>query len=623
MFLAYLTLITALTISAVAIYYSVSGLAAIFAAAVIPIIIMGGVLEAAKLVTAVWLHRYWTEAKWWLKTYLSIAVAVLMFITSMGIFGFLSKAHIEQTSLSTEQTAQIEALDENLARSQSRVDRWNEELTRLLSGGAGFRVDGLLQSNQNELNNLYSRIDTEKNRERELAQTQIEQQNQRVAQAIERRDSALATLGARPAIGGNNWDSREKSIRDAEVSVSASAQREIRSINSNLNTRLAEIDRRYQPQIQQLTQRIDGLRNDTTEKTDDVDARINELEGLVEEEQNKMLTVREEKSVLESQYRMLEAEVGPIKYIAEFIYGEEADKNLLEEAVRWVIIVIIFVFDPLAVLLLIASQYTFEYHRKEFGIFGYKKEPDPEPEDDPESKKIEPEPDTTEDDWPTPDTGAFAPPVAPQQPEEDKLREPSLDFTLLQPSIDDMRNALKNWEESKKLLEDVEVSVENIPVSESEPEPEPEIDIQEFLDKGLIPTDGRTYQRVMGSDYIIDLEGKSIHQDALKQQHPDLFLKADDGKSVSTSFGTDFPFIATKGDIFVRVDQMPNRVYKFMGHKWIEVEKEKSDSYLFDEEYIKHLIAKIETGEYDIDLLSDKEKAQIEDYLQANQASNG
>ena len=155
--------------------------------------------------------------------------------------------------------------------------------------------------------------------------------------------------------------------------MSASAQRQINSINNNLNTKLKEIDTKYQPQIQQLTQRIDGLRNDTTEKTDDVDARINELENLVEQEQIKMSGVREEKSVLEMQYRKLEAEVGPIKYIAEFVYGEEADKDLLEEAVRWVIIVIIFVFDPLAVLLLIASQYTFEYNRKEFGIFGYKK----------------------------------------------------------------------------------------------------------------------------------------------------------------------------------------------------------------------------------------------------------
>ena len=107
MLLGILTFLSALTISAVAIYYSVAGLAAIFAAAVIPIIIMGVSLEVGKLVTAVWLHRHWSRAAWWLKTYLSIAVIVLMFITSMGIFGFLSKAHIEQTSMSQEQVALI------------------------------------------------------------------------------------------------------------------------------------------------------------------------------------------------------------------------------------------------------------------------------------------------------------------------------------------------------------------------------------------------------------------------------------------------------------------------------------------------------------------------------------
>ncbi len=93
-----LTMFIALCISAVAIYYSVAGLVAIFAAAAIPIIIMGSVLEIGKLVTAVWLHWYWRKAAWWLKTYLSIAVLVLMFITSMGIFGFLSKAHIANSS---------------------------------------------------------------------------------------------------------------------------------------------------------------------------------------------------------------------------------------------------------------------------------------------------------------------------------------------------------------------------------------------------------------------------------------------------------------------------------------------------------------------------------------------
>ena len=118
MFLAILTLITALAISAVAIYYSVAGLVAIFAAAAVPIMIMGGTLEIAKLVTAVWLHKYWDRAAWWLRVYLSVAVLVLMFITSMGIFGFLSKAHIEQTSAASENVAQIERIEEKIVRNK-------------------------------------------------------------------------------------------------------------------------------------------------------------------------------------------------------------------------------------------------------------------------------------------------------------------------------------------------------------------------------------------------------------------------------------------------------------------------------------------------------------------------
>jgi len=410
MFLAVLTMLTALTISAVAIYYSVAGLAAIFAAAVIPIVIMGGVLEVAKLVTAVWLHRYWSRAVWWLKGYLSLAVVVLMLITSMGIFGFLSKAHIEQTSLSTEQVAQIQTLEENLTRSQSKLDRWDEELTRLLNGSGGFRVDGLLQSNQTELNNLYDRIDTEKKAERELAQQRINQQNNRLEQAANRKTQDLeAAVNARDqalqqaeryntggiinnqtnlyndavARANDTYDARVKEIESQELSVASAAQREIRSINSELADKLTAIDTKYTDQINQLVERINSLRTETTEKTDDVDARIAELEDFISNEQTEMGTVRENKAVLESQYRMLEAEVGPVKYIAEFIYGEQADQNLLEEAVRWVIIIIIFVFDPLAVLLLIASQYTFRFRDEDNGNIinnpNSSSEPDPDP----------------------------------------------------------------------------------------------------------------------------------------------------------------------------------------------------------------------------------------------------
>ena len=123
MFLGILVLLTALSISAVAIYYSVAGLVAIFAAAAVPIIIMGTTLEIGKLVTAVWLHRYWNKARWWLKYYLALAVVVLMFITSMGIFGFLSKAHIEQTSASIESVEQVARIETELARQQAIIDR--------------------------------------------------------------------------------------------------------------------------------------------------------------------------------------------------------------------------------------------------------------------------------------------------------------------------------------------------------------------------------------------------------------------------------------------------------------------------------------------------------------------
>ena len=108
--MAYLVLFVALAISGVAAWYSIAGLAAIFAAAKLPIIIMGSTLEAGKLVTASWLYQNWSRAPLLLKSYLTLAVAVLMFITSMGIFGFLSKAHIDQTLVSGDNTLLIEQL---------------------------------------------------------------------------------------------------------------------------------------------------------------------------------------------------------------------------------------------------------------------------------------------------------------------------------------------------------------------------------------------------------------------------------------------------------------------------------------------------------------------------------
>tara|TARA_B100001057_G_scaffold60032_2_gene53231 strand:- start:1060 stop:2733 length:1674 start_codon:yes stop_codon:yes gene_type:complete len=395
MIFGFITFLTALTISAVAIYYSVAGLAAIFAAAVIPIIVMGVSLEVGKLVTAVWLHRYWDKAAWWLKTYLSIAVFVLMFITSMGIFGFLSKAHIEQTSMSQEQVALIETLDDKQNRALAKIERWESELDRLMKG-EDVRVDSLIEKEQIALKELYAQIKDEKDTARQDSDKQIQLQNDRLEQAKIRKEADIKAAKDRfegSLGGGSKYDQAVEKAKANELSVASSAQREIRKINENLTTVLADIDTKYVDSIKKINDRIQTLRNQANTKTVDIDSRVDELEGFIESEQSKIDEVREEKFVYEKEYRKLEAEVGPIKYIAEFVYGENADNNLLEEAVRWVIIVIIFVFDPLAVLLLIASQYTFNWAREKKGGGSLP------PKSDPDNSPTSPTPGYTDEEW--------------------------------------------------------------------------------------------------------------------------------------------------------------------------------------------------------------------------------
>ena len=274
MLLGILTFLSALTISAVAIYYSVAGLAAIFAAAVIPIIIMGVSLEVGKLVTAVWLHRHWSRATWWLKTYLAIAVFVLMFITSMGIFGFLSKAHIEQTSMSQEQVALIKTIDDKITRSEGKIERWTTEMNRLL-GGEDIRVDNLIDREQVELDKINVLIKAEKDDIRKDFDKQIELQNQRIEQAKERKEADIQAAKDRfegSFGGGAKFDKAVEEAKANELSVASSAQREIRNINAKLNEALAAVDAKYADDIKAIQDRIQDLRGQANAKTEDLDA---------------------------------------------------------------------------------------------------------------------------------------------------------------------------------------------------------------------------------------------------------------------------------------------------------------------------------------------------------------
>ena len=247
MILGLLLLATGLIISAVAIYYSVIGLAAIFAAATIPIYIMGGSLEVAKLVCASWLKANWERAPTFIKVYMMTAVVVLMLITSMGIFGFLSKAHTDQGITSGDAISKLAIYDEKIKTARENIDA---------------------------------------NRK-----------------ALKQMDEAVDQVMGR---------STDEKGADKAVAIRRGQQKERVRL-------LAEIDT----------------------------------------EQKKISGLNEERAPIAAENRKIEAEVGPIKYIAKLIYGDNPDTNILEKAVTWVIILIVIVFDPLAVIMLLAAQMTF------------------------------------------------------------------------------------------------------------------------------------------------------------------------------------------------------------------------------------------------------------------------
>ena len=250
-FLAYLALFSGLFLSLVAEYYSILGLTSIFSAAVIPVVIMGIALGLGKITATLWLKQNWSIAPWSMRIYLFTAIMVLMIVTSMGIFGFLSKAHSDQSLVSGDVQAKISVYDEKIKTAKENIDV---------------------------------------NRK-----------------ALKQMDEAVDQVMGR---------STDEKGADKAVAVRRSQQKERGRL-------LAEIE--------------------TYQKTVGV--------------------LAEERAPVAAEVRKVEAEVGPIKYIAQFVYGE-TNEGLLEKAVTWVIIILIVVFDPLAVILLLSSQISFQNFRE-------------------------------------------------------------------------------------------------------------------------------------------------------------------------------------------------------------------------------------------------------------------
>ena len=346
MFIAVLTLLSALSISGVAIFYSVIGLATIFPGAFWPVVIMGSVLEVGKLVTASWLYRNWKQTRFLLKTYLTIAVVVLSLITSMGIFGFLSKAHLEQNLAENTVTQRIEILNSKIESEQTYIKRQlkiieRAEKTLSKTGTSNKEAIDLEQQSLKDVQDKFKTLlAVETNTVKDL--------NDRL-KVLDKDVSDVLT-------SNKSFFNEEKAAAELKASQKEERAGSYKNI-SDAQARIKILKDEYAVDTAVIQKRIDRLRDGNIDDKSEVNSQIELAEGNISKAQNKIDDLIIDREPLEAKMIKLEAEVGPVKYIASLVIDwgitTEVDTS---EAVRWVILIIIFVFDPLAVLLLVAAN---------------------------------------------------------------------------------------------------------------------------------------------------------------------------------------------------------------------------------------------------------------------------
>ena len=485
-------LFVALCLSAVAAFYSIVGLTAIFAAAVVPIVIMGSILEVAKLVVTVWLHEYWSQAKLTMKLYLVPAVGVLMLITSMGIFGFLSKAHMDQGMVSGDVQAKIAIYDEKIKIAKENID---------------VNRKGLRQLDE-AVDQVMGRSTTE--------------------------------TGADKAIAVRRSQSKERARLLADI----------------------------------------------------------------EAEQKKISQLNEERAPIAAEVRKVEAEVGPIKYIAALVYGDNPDANLLERAVRWVIIILVAVFDPLAVMMLLASteSMAWERRRRNENQLAKTSLPVPEPAYDPDDgalteQQVEQIKESVD---PHPPGWMFSNITTPYPMNEQEVEEVIQEFDRSRHAY--LNQPFVHFENLKPMV----YAPEPDKVNDEDDHEDHDPHLKQAMAQWKIDNPGKTLkeQRQLFERGVID---HLPWEDYLEPMHES-----------NIAFGTEFPITASKGDMFVRTDSLPTRLYKYNGDKWIDTDKTLTDRYVYNTAYIDYLISKIASGEYDPDLLTDSEQQEIAQRLKTN-----
>lgn len=591
-FYHYLTLLVALTISVCAAYYSIVGLAAIFAASVIPVIIMGTVLELAKITGAIWLKLFWREAAWWLKFYLIPAIAVLMLITSMGIFGFLSKAHIEQTAKAGQSVQQIEQIDSLIDREKALIERASVQIETLRnsSNNRDTEVQDQITLEQQRIDSAYDRIEPSVQEQQTIIDRELEKRTREINNLQAQYDAvqtelsdlrtALAAGDIRKAQGivgvrqdgalGPNTENAIDQFRTRKEQDSDSIQADIEAAQSRPNPQIdaarEEIKRlrsTAEQQISNSNQLIQRLREQVGQTDfEEVQEKIVQQELLIDQSNEKIDQLIEQKYTLEAEYRKLEAEVGPIKYVAELIYGD-TDQDLLEQSVRWMILLLVAVFDPLAVILTLAaiSGLTVmskpKQNRNSSDI--------QKTTDEPDNNEVDNEVDNE-----VVDNQIEQIAEEHNQQVQQLLAEKSALMTRIDQQDKTAHNKLVDAENTIKTLK------------------------QELADK---------------TAYIKQLTSAPLESTSETQDNNLELL--DIG---TASVGTTWPTDPVKHDLFFKTDS--NVLYRWNGRKWIEEDKGSVDLDLsYDYDFIKWLTSEVKKGKTSYNELTDLQKNQVKAYI--------
>ena len=351
-FLNYLALFSAISIASTAAYFSVLGLATIFAGAWLGIVIMTGVLEFGKLVTAAYLHIVWDRLNYQ-KYFMVGGVIILMLITSLGIFGYLAKASSDTSYATASAQAEVDRYNTQILRQENRIQTLQVKLDTL--GGGRFDITDSVRAQEQIRDGAWNRVQGDI----DYAQSQIDGHRDSLRADLLSLDQIVESYTSQGTTGSvfNSEDNVALGIK-----VRKDQQPERAKLQQDTNVQIAKAQEtidKYRAQAQETIdganaeiKRLQTLNNtsmdDVITKTDTITADIDGIYDLIAE-------YRDERFVFEQEILGFEREVGPIKYVAEVIYGQEEAVKYLDNAIRYVIFAIIFVFDPLAVLLLITS----------------------------------------------------------------------------------------------------------------------------------------------------------------------------------------------------------------------------------------------------------------------------